>query len=184
MYKISEIFYSLQGEGFYTGTSVIFIRFSGCNLKCSWCDTEHNVYTKYTLEQIYDLIKDFPSKIIVLTGGEPTLQLDRDFISFFKERNYQLNIESNGTKEIPQGIDFITISPKVTLYSDSWKVKHGHELKVVYENQSLEQYFESTFKYRYLQPCSMGNIQETIDQVKKDPRWKLSLQIQKILNIR
>ena len=77
-YKINDIFYSIQGEGYYTGNAVIFIRFSGCNLKCSFCDTDHSRYKFLTKEEIYTKIKKFNSKHIIFTGGEPTLQINKE----------------------------------------------------------------------------------------------------------
>jgi 7-carboxy-7-deazaguanine synthase len=183
MYKINEIFYSIQGEGFYTGTAAIFIRFSGCNLACSWCDTEHKTYLELSLEDVYRQISIYPSNTIVLTGGESLLQLDDEFIKFFKKIGYQIHIETNGTLSILKGIDFVTISPKDTLYPQSWKIKEGDELKVIYEGQDLKKYEDSNFKNYYLQPCSMKNVKETVEQVKLNPKWKLSLQIQKLIDI-
>ena len=80
MKKINEIFYSLQGEGFWSGTPIIFIRFSGCNLRCDFCDTEHYSHTEMSDAEIIDRIKTFPARRVCLTGGEPSLQIDRFFI--------------------------------------------------------------------------------------------------------
>ncbi len=185
-YKINEIFYSLQGEGAYTGTPVIFVRFSGCNLHCPWCDTRHEEGEELTVDQVISRIVDcLPWEgvrvPIVFTGGEPTLQLDPHLIQSLKSLGFRLHIETNGTRLIPEGIDWVTVSPK-----ERWLVTSGDELKVVYTGQqALWSYFVVTnFRYYYLQPCSMQNTQEVIELCKRDPRWRLSLQTQKMLNIR
>ena len=179
-YRINEIFHSLQGEGRFTGTPVIFVRFSGCNLQCSFCDTKFDSYTEYTGDELLSVVKKYPCKRIVFTGGEPTLQIDQELFNAFKNEEYKLHIETNGTNIISFPFDWITVSPK-----EKWIQKKGNELKVVYTRQELNQYFTNTkFKYRYLQPCSMKNTKEVIKIILEDSRWKLSLQTQKMLNIR
>lgn len=179
MFWIKEIFYSIQGEGKWTGLPAIFIRFAYCNLKCSWCDTNWDNPTKMSLDEIENEVKKYPAKHIIFTGGEPTLQLTKPLVKRFK--NYYLHIESNGTKPIVKGIHWVTISPK---QNSDWVIKKGNELKVVYEGQDLTQYEKAKFKYHYLQPCSMKNIEETVEACKKNPKWSLSIQTQKILSIR
>ena len=114
MKKINEIFYSLQGEGFWSGTPIIFIRFSGCNLRCDFCDTEHYSHTEMSDAEIIDRIKTFPARRVCLTGGEPSLQIDRFFIDLLHSHGYIIHIETNGTHAIPDGIDWITVSPKTS----------------------------------------------------------------------
>ncbi|MGL5730453.1 MAG: 7-carboxy-7-deazaguanine synthase QueE, partial [Bacteroidales bacterium] len=95
MRKINEIFYSLQGEGYYTGAPSVFIRFSGCNLKCSFCDTEHETGTLMSDEQILEQINSYPCNQIVLTGGEPSLWIDQDFIDLLHAAGKYICIETN-----------------------------------------------------------------------------------------
>jgi len=188
-HKINEIFFSIQCEGRWTGYPAIFIRFAGCNLNCSFCDTDFSLKLQLTKEAIYQIIKHYLCKRIILTGGEPSLQLPCDkngnssFVQFFKDKGYTVHIESNGTKNLPKNLDWITISPK-----EKWIVKEGDELKVVYQGQDLRQYNDTNFKYYYLQPCDLDgkvNYAETINQIKKeDGKWILSIQIQKILKIK
>lgn len=184
-YKINEIFHSIQGEGRWTGMAVTFIRFSGCNLSCSFCDTEHKSFTEYSLDEVDRVIEDGGHRRVVLTGGEPMLQYDEDFYKRFI--NISTHIETNGTILIPTNMkpSWITVSPKSLT---DWKQKEGDELKVVYQGQTrdeLDEYIrQSQFEHYYLQPCSMQNINETIKAVKEDDRWQLSLQTQKILKIR
>ena len=186
--KLAEIFYSLQGEGFWTGHPAIFIRFSGCNLQCLWCDTDFSHKLTLTKEAIFQIIKNYPCKLIVLTGGEPTLQLPLDendnseFVQFFKDKGYRVHIESNGTQSIPKNLDWVTISPK-----ENWIIKGGDELKVVYVEQDLEHYNKTDFNYYYLQPCytpGYTNYEETVQKVKEDNQWILSIQMHRILKIR
>lgn len=137
--------------------------------------------------------KDAP--MIVLTGGEPSLFIDRDFIELLKEKTHKyISIETNGTTMLPNNIDWITLSPKQG-FTGGGKypvmLARCNELKAVYTGQNLEQYFNIEATYYYLQPCSTGNAEQdnintkaTIDAVLKDTRWKLSLQTHKMLNIR
>ena len=110
--NVNEIFYSLQGEGGRTGQASIFIRLAKCNLACSFCDTDYERGVKMTLEEVLGEIEGWPCKWIVWTGGEPTLQLTDEVVAFFKERGYYQAIETNGTRRVPIGIDYITCSPK------------------------------------------------------------------------
>ena len=179
MYRINEVFYSIQSEGRFTGFPAVFIRFSGCNLNCDFCDTEHQSYKEYSLQDIFYQIRDYPTKRIILTGGEPTLQVDKELIKFLKKNGYIIHIETNGTNEIDYQIDWLTVSPK-----KNWKLKKGNELKVIYQGQDLNQYLDSDFDYYYLQPLSMQNIHKTLTAVLENPQWNLSLQIHKILKIK
>jgi len=177
--KINEIFYSVQGEGFHTGTAAIFIRFSGCNLRCDFCDTDHSFKREMTQKEILKEIAQYQCKFVVLTGGEPSLQLTQEFITLLQENNYYVAIESNGTKELPNA-DWITISPK-----EQWVVKKGDELKLVYDGQNLEEIIKGTeFRHHFLQPKSMLNTEAVLEQVKKNPLWRISTQMQNLWHIR
>ena len=112
MRKINEIFYSLQGEGFHTGTPAVFVRFSGCNLRCSFCDTRHEEGVMMTDEEIVEKVSSFPARMVILTGGEPSLWIDKALISRLREAGKQICIETNGTRPLPDGIDWVTCSPK------------------------------------------------------------------------
>lgn len=180
------MFYSLQGEGRYTGTPAIFIRFAGCNLKCSFCDTKHQEGAELTEDEIINKIKEYPSKFVVLTGGEPTMQINEGFVNKLHENGYYVAIETNGTFICPDNVDWITCSPKYKKVV----LKRIDELKVVYQGQDMEQYNDLQAKEYYLQPCDYKdeeknqiNINNTINFIKQNPKWKLSLQTQKILNV-
>lgn len=181
MRKINEIFYSLQGEGYHTGTPAVFVRFSGCNLHCSFCDTKHESGVQMSDGDIIDEVKKYPARMVVLTGGEPSLWIDRDFIDALHAEGKYVTIETNGTNCIPENVDWVTCSPK-----DGGKVvlRHIDELKVVYQGQPLQQYDRYLTRNRFLQPCSNNNVSETIECVKKHPEWRLSLQTHLITGIR
>ena len=189
MYRINEIFYSLQGEGANTGKPAVFIRFSGCNLSCNFCDTDFSSYTEYTLEDIVSAVSAFPSDFVVLTGGEPALQVDIKLIDALHAVNKYLAIETNGTRPLPDSIDYITVSPKE---SGKLALFKANEVKVVYINQDVEKYREWISAPRYfLQPCSTmkygvltDNREDVIQYCLSHPWWQLSLQTHKILNIR
>ena len=152
MRKINEIFYSLQGEGFHTGTPAVFVRFSGCNLRCSFCDTRHEEGVMMTDEEIVEKVSSFPARIVILTGGEPSLWIDKALISRLREAGKQICIETNGTRPLPDGIDWVTCSPK--------------------ENAPV-----------VLEPCSCQNTKEVVDYILRHPRWRLSLQTHKLIDI-
>lgn len=180
MKKINEIFYSLQGEGFYTGTAAIFIRFSGCNLKCDFCDTLHESGEFLSDEEILQKISLFESKHIVLTGGEPSLWIDEEFVGKLKSIGYYVQIETNGTHPIPQNVDWITCSPKDAPLA----INKANELKVVFTSQSfVEKFTNFNSQHRFLQPLSCGNTAEVVDYILKHPQWRMSLQTHKLINI-
>lgn len=181
MKRINEIFYSVQGEGYYTGTPAVFVRFSGCNLQCDFCDTEHNGNTLMSNEEIVEAVCSYPAVHVVLTGGEPGLQIDPSLVSLLKEAGKFLQIETNGTIALPEGIDWVTCSPKT---EGDLSVKRIDELKVVYTGQDISGYRKIPAKVYMLQPCSCENTDEVVEYVKANPGWRLSLQTHKLISIR
>ena len=196
MYKVNEIFCSLQGEGYNTGTASVFIRLSGCNLHCAFCDTRHEEGTMMSLPEIVEQVMRYPkAPLIVLTGGEPSLWIDEDFVTGLKQMTgKRIAIETNGTRPLPHGIDWVTLSPKTGLGNSGdlpVVLTHCDELKVVYLGQDLSQYDNITADHRYLQPCWVSNESDrkrnmlaTVQAVLDHPDWRLSLQTHRILNIR
>lgn len=180
MRKINEIFYSLQGEGFYTGTPAIFIRFSGCNLHCSFCDTSHEEGAWMSDEEIREEVCKYPARIVILTGGEPSLWIDEALVDILQKVGKYVCIETNGTHLLPENIDWITCSPK---QESRVVITRMDEVKVVYEGQTLQSYEELPAKYFFLQPCSCQNTAETVACVLQHPQWRLSLQTHKLINI-
>ncbi len=198
-YPINEIFYSIQGEGANVGMPVVFVRFSGCNLKCSFCDTKHHNYELLTARQISNRVAGFNCTRIVLTGGEPTLYIDIPLLNALG--GCWLGLETNG--EIPIDsysglIDWVTVSPKTPHY----KQKTGDEIKVIvdadykrlvnffgFEISNPEMFGE--FDHYFLQPVfdslnfhrTSHNIKTVVEAVKKYPQWKVSCQVHKFLGV-
>ena len=199
MRKINEIFYSLQGEGHHTGYPSVFIRFSGCNLACPFCDTEHEEGIYMSDNDIIHAVNLYRASWIVLTGGEPALHIDEDFIRMLKRATGKnIAVETNGTVPLPKGIDWITVSPKEGICGDDTKgeaaVEYADEIKVIDVGQSLEKYFDLPFRREktlmYLQPCYVEDEKEreanrlrNLSRVLADPRWTLSVQLHRYLEI-
>lgn len=192
MKKINEIFYSVQGEGLHAGRPAHFIRFSGCNLHCPFCDTKHEEGVMMTDEEILEKI-NFGSNMVVLTGGEPTLFIDEQFIRKLNNLGKYVCIETNGTHELPKGKFFVTLSPKFEFVSKAeLKVKRASELKVVWNGENnMYKYSDIVAKHRFIQPCDTQDkeknaqiMQDVVEYVKEHPEWRVSVQTQKILNVR
>lgn len=181
MYKVNEIFYSLQGEGANTGTPAVFVRFAGCNLRCPFCDTDFSAFTEMTAEEIVAAVEEYPSNFVVLTGGEPSLQVDDALISALHNADCVCAIETNGTHDLPQDIDWVTCSPKE---GSKLVLREADEVKVVFTGQDVEKYTdEIEAESYYLQPCSCQNTEDVIAYCLAHPHWSLSLQTHKLLNI-
>lgn len=180
MRKINEIFYSLQGEGYHTGTPAVFVRFSGCNLRCPFCDTRHEEGVRMSDEDILAQVCRYPARMVVLTGGEPGLWIDDVFVKKLHKAGKYVSVETNGTRVLPVSVDWVTCSPK-----EGWKVnlKHIDEVKVVFLGQDVSVYERLPAKHYFLQPCSCSNTQEVIAYIMQHPKWRLSLQTHKLLNI-
>lgn len=207
MYKIKEAFYTLQGEGYHSGKAAVFCRFTGCNLWsglekdrnraiCQFCDT-YFVGTNFAgggefktsehlamhIDNLWEPGKNYADKkMVVLTGGEPLLQVDTELIKNLHNLGFYIAVETNGTILAPDGIDWITVSPKA---GTELKQTKGDELKLVYPQESAppEKYDLLNFQYRYLQPMWGQEITENsrmaVAYCKKHPVWKLSTQSQK-----
>jgi len=181
MRKINELFYSIQGEGYFTGTPSVFVRFSGCNLKCDFCDTYHEEGETMSDEAIVSAIKAFPATHVVLTGGEPSLFIDAAFIDLLHAGGYFVQIETNGTHLLPPNIDWVTCSPKK---GGNLALNKASELKVVFTGQDLLVFDSFRAQHRFLQPCSNKNVDETIAYILAHPQWSLSLQTHRFVGIR
>ena len=181
IYRLTEIFYSIQTEGKFSGHPAIFIRFSGCNKSCWFCDTDFSNKLNLSVDEIYDRIIDYETDLIIITGGEPYLQVDNDFINYFQNKGYKLNVETNGSIEKDLDFNWITCSPKL----GGIKLKECDELKIVYDKDLIEKDYDIVYKYLYIQPLWDGdecNVLETIDYIKKFGGI-LSYQLQKIIDI-
>lgn len=180
MRKINEIFYSLQGEGFHTGTPAVFVRFSGCNLRCEFCDTRHETGIEMSDEEILAEVQRFSCRMVILTGGEPGLWVDEALVDAFHRIGKYVCIETNGTQELPENIDWVTCSPKEGALL---RLKRMDEVKVVYVGQDVSAYLAlPAFQY-FLQPCSCQNTEEVVAYIQAHPQWRLSLQTHKLIHI-
>jgi 7-carboxy-7-deazaguanine synthase len=207
-YAVKEIFLTLQGEGAHAGRAAVFCRFSGCNLwsgreqdrataTCRFCDTDF-IGTDGTLggryagaDELADAVAALwagvGSRYVVLTGGEPLLQVDAAFIDALHTRDFCIGIETNGTIEPPQGLDWICVSPKA---GADLLVRRGDELKLIYPqpDASPENFAGLAFERFSLQPMDGPDVAENtaraIDYCLRHPQWRLSLQTHKTLGIR
>lgn len=190
-YPIVEIFHSVQGEAFHSGVPHVFIRFGNCNLRCEWCDTDFLKFEEMQLDTIVSKVLGFNCNRVIFTGGEPCLQ-DLDTIgTALKSHGIHLSIETNGTIDVPEIIDWICVSPKDQVYPNvSIKQRTGDELKVVYCGQNLSMYddLKKGFEHHFIQPCYIES--DSVEQngrsfahverlVKTSPGWRLSLQTHK-----
>jgi 7-carboxy-7-deazaguanine synthase len=198
--RLSEIFYSVQGEGHHAGRPAIFVRAAGCNLACDFCDTDFSLKMRMTPEETLAAIAEYPARYVVLTGGEPTRQPEglRALTRLLQARGYEVALETNGTSLDTLGVDWVTVSPKLS-QGGAFTLREGDELKLVYEGQDLAPYEDSRFKHYYLQPKekltapfgkgeriaseSAAAMRETFAAVLKHPRWRLSLQLHKVLGV-
>ena len=204
VFRVNNIFYSLQGEGRNTGRAAVFIRFAGCNLRCSFCDTEFDSYREMSDEEILTAVCGYPSHFVVLTGGEPTLQVDEAFVDLLHQHGYEVAMESNGTRPAPRNLDWLTVSPKVNekleMRNEKWGVKkekcrQPDEIKMVFEENTDPAVIISYSSFLiphllYLQPCDTGDsvrnkriTQACVEYIKQHPQWRLSLQTHKLIDI-
>ena len=211
-YLVKEIFYSIQGEGFYSGRPAVFCRFAGCNLwsgkeadrekaVCQFCDTDfigcdepEGGQFQTPAELRLRIEKLWPEEnvkstrpLVVFTGGEPLLQLDIELISTLHEKGWEVAVETNGTLLPPPGIDWICVSPKV---GAKLLLHSGQELKLVFPQPGAqpEKYAMLDFQHFFLQPMDSPdremNTRLALEYVLSHPQWRLGLQTHKILRIK
>ena len=198
MYKVNEIFFTLQGEGAHSGIPAVFVRFSGCNLRCPWCDTDFTDSTPMTAEQIVSTMLDLydtPNerrKMCVLTGGEPSLQVDKPLIDALHKAGFYICIETNGTHSLSEGIDWITCSPKE---GTKLALKRVNEVKVVFTGTYDPEIWRTQLEAEHwmLQPLRYtgewlienvdsweddrnDNLDDTVRYILAHPFWRLSVQ--------
>ena len=207
MYKVNEIFYTLQGEGAHAGIPAVFVRFSGCNLRCPWCDTDFADSTPMTAEEIVNemlSLYDLPNvrrKMCVLTGGEPSLQVDKPLLDALHAAGFYICIETNGTRPLPEGIDWITCSPKE---GTKLALTNVHEVKVVFTGTYDPEVWRTKIEAEHwmLQPLRYtgewllehavdeweddrnDNLDDTVRYILSHPFWRLSVQLHKIVGLR
>jgi len=210
-YRINEVFYSIQGEGVRAGTANVFVRFAGCNMRCAMepgpkspggfdCDTEFESGRMMTAAEIHaravELMTgktaesvDTPDRAwMVLTGGEPGLQVDREFVDLMHSSGWKLAIETNGSIELPAGIDWVTVSPKVPEHAirqriaDEVKYVIAHDQPIPETTVQADHYLLSPVFYGTV--VSHRALDWCIRLVKENPRWKLSVQQHKAWDVR
>lgn len=208
-YSVKEMYYTLQGEGVQTGRPAVFLRFSGCNLwsgkeaerstsRCPFCDTDFvgtdgpGGGTFETAAELARSARDLwpdagiSRALVVCTGGEPLLQLDRALIDALHREAFEVAVETNGTRQAPEGIDWLCVSPKA---GAKLKVTEGDELKLVYPQPGMdpEEYAGLDFQHFLLQPmwgpALEENTRQAISYCLAHPQWRLSIQAQKLLGI-
>jgi len=208
-YAVKEIFKTLQGEGAQMGRAAVFCRFAGCNLwsgreadratsVCSFCDTDFVGMDGTGGGRFADA--DFladaiaaewrgssANRYVVLTGGEPLLQVDDALIEALHARDFEIGVETNGTQAAPDGLDWICVSPKANA---DLVLQAGHELKLVYPQATAlpERFAHLAFDHFFLQPMdsptAAANLEAAITYCTHNPRWRLSLQSHKMIGIR
>ena len=190
--NVKEIFYSLQGEGGRQGEASIFIRLTGCNLKCNFCDTDFKDGTDMEVEEIVTFIKQFPCQWIVWTGGEPTLQLTEEILLSFKNKGYLQAIESNGHYPLSALLDYTVVSPKGNIEYAKEINQAVSEIRLPIINGDAIPPVECLPKaeHYFLSPVftedtisTQANIDYCVEQIKQSPQWRLSLQIHKLIGI-
>lgn len=195
MYRVNEIFYSLQGEGRHTGRVAVFVRFSGCNLCCPFCDTEFDAHTQMTADDIIRTVSQWGDcGFVVLTGGEPSLQIDDVLIDALHLAGFYVAVETNGTHTLPAAVDWVTWSPKDLFDKNvpTLSLKKIDEIKVVFDGEHNPECYSSISSDAYLslQPCDTGDddrnqqiVSQCVDYILSHPHWHLSLQTHKLINI-
>jgi 7-carboxy-7-deazaguanine synthase (Cx14CxxC type) len=209
-YSVKEVFYTLQGEGLHAGRPAVFCRFAGCNLwtgreadrlsaVCRFCDTDF-VGTDGTLGGKYPDAESLAAQVaaqwpvasrahrfVVLTGGEPLLQVDEALVDALQAVGFMIAVETNGTLKAPAGIDWICMSPKA---GAAIVQTQGHELKLVYPQPDLlpPEVEHLSFEHRLLQPMDgpdrLRNTEAALAYCQANPQWRLSVQMHKIIGIR
>jgi len=208
MYAVKEIFYTLQGEGANAGTPAVFCRFAGCNLwtgresdrvdaACKFCDTDFvgtdgvgggRFKTAASLAAACKAVRPAleGTALVVLTGGEPMLQVDHDLVEALHAQGFSVAIETNGTVPVPDTIDWVCVSPK----SGAPLIQtRGDELKLVYPQDGIDpaDFLRLAFRHRFLQPLDgperEANTHAAVAYCMANPGWRLSLQTHKLLGI-
>ena len=158
----------------------VFVRFSGCNLRCPFCDTQHEEGTLMSDEDIVMEVAKYSTQIVILTGGEPGLWIDEKLVDVLHHEGKYVCIETNGTCLLPENIDWVTCSPKEGAKINLDRID---EVKVVYVGQDVSAYLDLSASHYFLQPCSCANTEEVIAYILQHPEWRLSLQTHKLLQI-
>jgi 7-carboxy-7-deazaguanine synthase len=193
---LMEHFYTIQGEGFHTGRAAYFVRLAGCDVGCVWCDVKEswdaNAHPQININNILEYVKDAKAEMAVITGGEPLLHNLDELTALLQQNNIETNIETSGSSPLSGNWNWICVSPKKFKEPLLKVIEKANELKIVVFNKSD---FEWAEKYAalvnencilYLQPewdKAEQVLPLIIDYVKQNPKWKISLQTHKYLQI-
>ena len=197
--QINNLFWTLQGEGHFSGKRALFIRLPYCNYNCPWCDTEYNSFKEWSLKNFKSFILSEKSRFAVITGGEPMghKHLPK-ILKILKDENFYVACETNGSLEIPKEIGFVTTSPKSytkkkfePYYIHPTVFSQTNEWKYVVDNQFnfniLERHKSDSEKVHHSLSPEFNNMQENtqkiIEYIKQNPKWQLSLQTHKWIDI-
>lgn len=202
-YRINEIFYSIQGEGYWTGRPAVFCRFSQCNLWsgreqdrataiCNFCDTNFVDYQEFSLAQLVNEItlriadSSGGQPMVIFTGGEPLLQLDHHLVTALRAEGFYTALETNGTLPLDLPIDWVCVSPK----TPTVRIQHGNELKLVYPQQKClpDRYAHLDFDHFWISPIDgptlTANTQAAYFYCLEHPQWRLNIQTHKVIGAR
>ena len=193
---VMEAFYTIQGEGFHQGRAAYFIRLGGCNVGCFWCDVKESwdadAHPKVTVGDIVEKASTEPGRLAVITGGEPLMHNLDDLTAQLQQAGFETNIETSGSFTMSGTWDWICVSPKKFKAPTTEALSRANELKVIIYNKNDFEWAEKNAAFvspdcrLYLQPeweRSAIMTPSIIDYIKANPRWELSLQIHKYINV-
>ena len=206
IHRLHAIFSSLQGEGRNVGRPATFVRFSGCNLACKWCDTHKDERMTYTAEQILEKVREHTNKSVIITGGEPTIQKDLgELVSTLKDAGYWVALETNGVRapSCAELFDYIAVSPKpdyFSRYMDNLMIREANEVRIVATTDEIVGFCRS-MRARikatdyYISPLETEgrmhyrralNLLTKLKKAMPDlmPPWSLSIQMHKVIGVR
>ena len=198
-YLVKELFGpTLQGEGAHAGRPCVFLRFAVCNLACTWCDTDFRpegaarMSAGEIVARLVELDVNAARRAIV-TGGEPALQWDAPLADALRGAGFRVHMETNGTRALAAPVDWLTVSPKPQFHEGRFELvlRGGDECKLVVDDtvgdEALDRYEVMDFHELFLQPCMDAayerHVRRSVDLVARHPRWRLSLQLHKILGL-
>ncbi len=198
-FLINDIYWTIQGEGKNSGRRALFIRMPFCSLSCNWCDTNYSSYKSYSHRDILDIIESETGRFAVLSGGEPTINSQISLIiGILKDNGFEIAIETNGLHPIPDGVDFVTVSPKrdsKDIYNKEYFIhtdayKKANEFKYIVDDDFNFSIFD---EHKYKDDCyyllspeysnMKDNLKKIISYIKINPRWNVSLQTHKWMGI-
>ncbi len=193
---VMEAFYTIQGEGFHQGRAAWFIRLGGCNVGCFWCDVKESwdadMHPKFTVTQIIEQAAEAPSRLAVITGGEPLMHSLDELTDRLRMQGFETNLETSGSYPFSGKWDWVCVSPKKFRPPTDEALEFANELKVVVYNKNdfawAEQHAVKVNENckLYLQPewSRMNEMMPLIvDYIKQNPKWELSLQIHKFIDV-